>query len=553
MMLVLLLCAAVVPRVVLALRPGLWGDEIFSLATATGHSLEQPAAEADSTKGDYVEPRLAEEPSWFRRYLQHEQPPAGVRRVLRAVELSDTNPPLYYLLLNLWTRFFGTGDGALRLLSVLAALLALPFIWLLGWELGGRRTAWAATVLFTLSPVSLYYSGEGRMYSLLWPLASALAWQTLRLHRTGPRPTALALWILVATAGLLTHYFFLFVWFAFLVWMLLFPRRLPRRFPLLLAAATGLLVAPWYVQVPASLARWRVSGMWLAIPLPWSKLATRPFELAWSLLAGGSLWGGSPLVDGGLAGLYLLLALWILRRGLLRRVITPPRLLLWLWVLAAVLGPVAFDAVRHTSASLITRYVMAGFPGAMLLAAVGTRQLRPRAQAIFVALVLLAWIPGAWPIFAHPARPGAAYRALDARLEAWAQPSDLILVHSIPSGVLGITRYLTRDLPIASWVAPLGLRRLPDDLEQLLAGRRRVALVQVHNLDQPSPAEPWLRAHARLVRHEIYDAPRDRLTTDLADLSPDRRALLPLHRLYEVFYFAPIDGEIFFSSGSSRW
>ena len=54
--LVLALCLAFLLRVEMSLRPGLWGDEIFSLAMATGHSLEHPAAEADSTRGDYVDP-----------------------------------------------------------------------------------------------------------------------------------------------------------------------------------------------------------------------------------------------------------------------------------------------------------------------------------------------------------------------------------------------------------------------------------------------------------------------------------------------------------------
>src|SRR5688572_11583909 len=51
----LLLLAAVL-RVWVAVQPGLWVDEIFSLAIATGHSLEHPAAVADVAEGDYVEP-----------------------------------------------------------------------------------------------------------------------------------------------------------------------------------------------------------------------------------------------------------------------------------------------------------------------------------------------------------------------------------------------------------------------------------------------------------------------------------------------------------------
>jgi 4-amino-4-deoxy-L-arabinose transferase-like glycosyltransferase len=544
---------AIALRVALALRPGLWGDEIFSLAIATGHSLEQPAAEARPAFGDFVEPRGVVQPADFRGYLKHDVPPAGPRRVVRAVLLSDTNPPLYYLLLNTWTRLSGTGDGALRLFSVLWSVLALPFVWLIGNQLGGQRMAWSACLLFALSPVGLFYSVEGRMYSLLWFLASALAWQTLRLSRRGPRPAALLLWVVLAAAGLLTHYFFAFVCFALLGWLLLFARGWPRVLSVVaLTAVTGLVVAPWYVQVPGSLARWRVSGNWLTDQLPWTRLASRPFELAWSLLAGGSHWGGSPLIDGCLAGLYLLLAIWIVRRGLLRQVFSEERLFLWGWVIAAVLGPVVFDVIRHTSASLVPRYVLAGFPAAMLLAAYGMSQLPPRMHAIFLSLVLLAWVPGAWPILTSPARPGAPYRAIDVHLESWVGSTDLILVHSIPSGVLGIARYFNREVPLASWIAPLRLREIPEDLELLLAGRRRVALVQVHNLAQSSPAEAWLRTHARLVRHEVYDPPKDGLTTNIESLPPEQLAVLPLHKLSEIFYFVPSEGETFFPPPATR-
>src|SRR5215470_7892696 len=97
-------------RIGLALHPGLWSDEIFSLAMATGHSLEHPAEEANQALGDYVEPLDPQPPSTFRRYMQHEESPAGPRRVMRAVLLSDTSPPLYYLILNLWSRVAGTSD-----------------------------------------------------------------------------------------------------------------------------------------------------------------------------------------------------------------------------------------------------------------------------------------------------------------------------------------------------------------------------------------------------------------------------------------------------------
>ena len=309
--LIVLLGVALLARVALACRPGLWGDEIFSLAMATGHSLEHPAAAADTTRGDFVEPRTAVPSATFRRYAEHESPPATAGRVVRAVLISDTNPPLYYLLLNGWTRLLGTSDAALHLNSVFWALLALPLLVLLGRELGGARVGWTAAILFAFSPVSLFYSIEGRMYSLLWLLAAALALASLTLRRQGLRPAWAAAWILAATCGLLTHYFFLFVFAGMLVWLAFTPGRLGRASCALLAVVTVALVAPWYVEVPASLARWRVTGNWLAQPLPWPKSLAIPALLGWRLLAGGSIWGGSGPVDAALALAYVALAVFL--------------------------------------------------------------------------------------------------------------------------------------------------------------------------------------------------------------------------------------------------
>ena len=86
--LVLLVCAAMTLRIVLALRPGVWGDEIFSLAKATGQSLDQPAAEARPARGDFVQPAAVTASSSFRRYADHDEPAAGPLTI--AVDVAET-------------------------------------------------------------------------------------------------------------------------------------------------------------------------------------------------------------------------------------------------------------------------------------------------------------------------------------------------------------------------------------------------------------------------------------------------------------------------------
>jgi uncharacterized membrane protein len=545
--LLLLVGAAMILRIVLALRPGVWGDEIFSLAMATGHSLEHPAAEARPALGDFVQPPPVTPSSSFRRYAERADSAAGPGRVVRAVLLSDTNPPLYYLLLSGWTRLAGTGDQALRFFSLLWAAITLPLLWRLGRDLGDRAVGWTAVVLYAWSPVSLFYSIEGRMYSMVWCLATALGWLTLRLVRDAVTPARVTAWVVVAVAGLYTHYFFAFVGLACGLWMLLWPGRLSRRVALALAVITAIAVAPWYVQVPASLARWRITGTWLSEPLHWPELATRPFELAWSLLAGGSQWGGSPIVDAGLAALYALLALWLLRGGQLTTLFSPDRRLVWLWVTAAVVGPWALDLVRHTGASRIPRYVLGGLPAAMLLVAFAVQPLPRRARVAFVGLVLLGWTAGLAPIVRQPSRPGAVYGALASELEHRVRPDGVVLVHSVPSGIIALSRALTRELPFLVWIEPLGLRGT-DDLPALLQGRRQVALVQVHNIGLASPAERWLLEHGRLIDRRIYDGGSDALTWELDSLPPGMRAALLAHQLVEISYFEPIEGAAFTSA-----
>ena len=190
-------------------------------------------------------------------------------------------------------------------------------------------------------------------------------------------------------------------------------------------------VAPWYGQVPASLARWRITGTWLNEPLHWPELATRPFELAWSLLAGGSYWGGSSAVDATLAALYVLLALWLLRGAKLTSLfsIRPPADL----AVGGARGARALRAsiiVRHTGASRVPRYALAALPAAMLLVALrGSAAVRSDSCGVHR--------PGSGGLDrwarAHrsaAARPGAAYPALASELERrmaarWRDPGAL--------------------------------------------------------------------------------------------------------------------------------
>jgi hypothetical protein len=488
---------AAVLRIVLAAREDLWADEIFSLAIATGHSLEHPAKAAVPHLGDFVEPAGAVSAATFRRYLEHERPPADPWRVVRSVLLSDTSPPLYYLALSSWTRASGTSDFALHLLSAAFSLATLPLLWLLGCRLSGRREAIIACLLFAVAPVSLYYSVEARMYAMIWFCSALTAWLSLRLHDRGGAGT-LALWVLASAAGMLSHYFFVFVWAACVAWLAVRPGRCPRRWLAGTVAAALLAITPWYLQLPASLAQWRITGHWLdGLPAP-RKLLIAPLGLGWGLLSGRGVWGGAKLADAIAAIVVAVVGLvWLAR--VRHEVRGNGRDLVWLWVFAACTGPVVFDLLRGTSTSLIARYALAGMPAGMLLLGLAFGALPARLGLAALGVLIAAWGPGLRAVFGSGTRAWEPYRQVASELDAWSTPDDLVLVHSIPSGVLGVARYLHADVPIAAWVGQLGGRHVPADVTSLIAGRRRVALVRIHDVGEPAPEETWLRSHAILL------------------------------------------------------
>ena len=87
----------------------------------------------------------------------------------------EDSPPLYYMAIAGWMRLFGTSEAALRSLSLVASLLALPLVYLIGKEVLDERRGLIAALIFALSPMQVSFAQEARTYALLLlPISGAL-------------------------------------------------------------------------------------------------------------------------------------------------------------------------------------------------------------------------------------------------------------------------------------------------------------------------------------------------------------------------------------------
>lgn len=144
--------------------------------------------------------------------------------VLHTIPLTESSPPLYYVLAWLWSQTFGLGEFGIRSLSALAGTALVPVTYMIARRLGSPRAGLVAALLVAVNPLLVWYSQEARTYALL-ALLSALSFWTFLRALDQPDRRRLAAWTLASAAALLSHYFAGFLVAAEALWLVLGTRR----------------------------------------------------------------------------------------------------------------------------------------------------------------------------------------------------------------------------------------------------------------------------------------------------------------------------------------
>lgn len=119
----------------------------------------------------------------------------------------DVHPPLYYVLLHYWLMIWGEGALPARALSVLADIGTLLLCIKLMSLIATRRATWMAALLLALLPISVRYSQEVRMYTLLgfWLMGATVA--LVCWSQAPERKRFVVAYVLLMGAAFYTHYF----------------------------------------------------------------------------------------------------------------------------------------------------------------------------------------------------------------------------------------------------------------------------------------------------------------------------------------------------------
>jgi mannosyltransferase len=302
------------------------------------------------------------------------QPLLDIPSVLR----QDGSPPLYYMLLSVWTDVIGKGPGETQGLSVAVSLLAIPGALWAGWSLFGRRAGLMAAALAAVNPFLTIYAQETRMYSLM--LVLSLLMTAAFLHVFAFRNSRyLPLFVVLLAAMLYTHNWGLFVTAGALCaaaycWFEAADRRSFARDALIGFGGAGVLYLPW---VPTLLYQVKHTGApWLTAP----RFGV-PVQITKSLLGGGTATVSLLLAGGsGLTG--------ILGQRVNRRERTA--------IVAAFLLGATTLAVAWTfsqfSPAWTTRYLGVALGPIIILAAAGL------SRAGSLGLVALVIVLGIWSI-----------------------------------------------------------------------------------------------------------------------------------------------------------
>lgn len=351
-----------------------------------------------------------------------------------ATTARDVHPPLYYVLLHFWMLLFGNGALDARSLSALVDVGTLLLCIKLMSLVTTRKATWIAALLLALLPMSVRYSQEVRMYTLLgfWLMGATVAlvcWIKAPDQKRYP-----VFYVLLMTAAFYTHYFAaLCVLVHWLCWWRVRDEgrstAVPFRAWVLANSAIVVLYLPWIPSFIDQLLR--MDGLEWIPPLTWQTTLT----FVWQLVMMGdsasysSFWRVLPWV------FIVVCAATMLLKARHER---PFSVLLVSYFFVPVLTVFLVSLIVPVFNARYLVFAATALPLIVALALDTWSQRHAVLAAVAMALVLLAEVHGLSAVYAQTDEMNGTSIRKDARLDAVveglgneARPGDEIIVDNL--------------------------------------------------------------------------------------------------------------------------
>ncbi len=369
-----------------------WVDEVATAMRAAGYTKAEVTAQLATGQPHSPADLLAYQQLRSPRSTP-QLPPRNLTDSLSALMRSPEHAPLYFLLVRCWMELFGSSTSAIRSLSVLCSLLALPVLHQLCRELN-RDPAAAQTAAQTaaqqtavgfmaISPFFVAYAQEARPYSL-WSLLLLLCSTALLRAVRRNRPTNWLIYALTLTLSLYTSLLTVPVAAGQAVFVALQVQG--RRWYLAAVCLTGALFLPWIWVLWSQRINLDTNTTWMRTAVPiWLTAAI------W-LYSAAVLWFDLPVVTTGwLAGIEAMVAatvLAILGYAIVRLIRLRTGLYLAALGLPVPVGLLLLDWGWQGQAAATSRYLIPAQLALLLAAAIGVTQFKPRLRRAAVGLLL---------------------------------------------------------------------------------------------------------------------------------------------------------------------
>ena len=430
--------------------------------------------------------------------------------------------PLVPMLQYAWTHAAGNGIAALRALSLIATLLIIPVLYALTRLFfaapgRGRAAGLIAAVCAALSHVHVYHGQEARMYGFFALFALVSAYGAVRVLQGGPRrwwvlsvcANALVMWthlfgvLLVAVEAIAFVVTYRREWKAWLGW------GLAHLLPLIPLAVWILTIPPqpenltgYYGAPSASQVFWDVFGddVVFRASLGFAAPPSRDPAVAW--------WARSyPVMEWGMALLFIAAALWVLWKFLRERERAPwGFLLLWLLLPITALVVISYAwmpvySSRYSVHSVYPLYIGLG----------GLLTLIPRKSVVAIAGAALTVLYAQQLVFAQTRPVRTEWKPVIAELAEGATENDAILVEDffwLPLFELNNDRV---SLPTAAALERDTLRALAADVTRAREdGKQRHAWVVLVNIGRYPPGSFAAALVAAGFHFSQWDYPGER-------------------------------------------